>query len=251
MRLSEIRWAKLKLPFVTAESLLSHVPKIDLHIHTSFVDGEAGIKEIIQYAEHKGLQTIAFTEHARRSSTYLPEYLGEIKLYAFQTGIKVLKGVEVKIINLSGEIDVSPGVIDDLDIILGVIHRFPVSFREPIFAPKGDITADHAVEIEELATINMIKKGYADVVSHPGRIFEEQFGIPFPIPALDNIVLAAKQHRVAIELNSKAPNFPTVLRVCLKHNCLVSPGSDAHILEEIGSVTTALSDAMPRLRGDH
>ncbi|MGE5634240.1 MAG: PHP domain-containing protein, partial [Deltaproteobacteria bacterium] len=55
--------------------------KEDYHIHTNYNDHSASnltVKNIIKEAERKGLELIALTEHVRKTSEWISEYLNEV-----------------------------------------------------------------------------------------------------------------------------------------------------------------------------
>src|SRR5829696_461706 len=56
--------------------------KEDYHIHTNYNDHSAAnltVKNVIKEAEGKGLELIALTEHVRKTSEWVSEYLNEIE----------------------------------------------------------------------------------------------------------------------------------------------------------------------------
>jgi histidinol phosphatase-like PHP family hydrolase len=94
----------------------------DYHIHTKITDGKATPKDIIKIAKSLNVKTIAFTEHISKNPTY--------DWFAFRKeinklnkdGIKVLVGVEAKVLNASGDLNVSSEILEAADIVLGACH---------------------------------------------------------------------------------------------------------------------------------
>ncbi|MFZ0203112.1 MAG: PHP domain-containing protein, partial [Nitrososphaeraceae archaeon] len=76
-------------------------------MHSSYNDHSASdltVKNALDTAEKLGLRTLAFTEHVRRSSTWVPQYIQEIKLHSELSRINVITGFEAKILP-DGSID--------------------------------------------------------------------------------------------------------------------------------------------------
>ncbi|MGB7680009.1 MAG: PHP domain-containing protein, partial [Nitrososphaeraceae archaeon] len=76
-------------------------------MHSSYNDHSASdltVKNALDTAEKLGLRTLAFTEHVRRSSTWVPHYIQEIKLHSELSRINVITGFEAKILP-DGSID--------------------------------------------------------------------------------------------------------------------------------------------------
>ena len=82
----------------------------DLHMHSTWTDGLATIDEMAQAAKQRGLKYIAITDHSKRVAMVggldgkaLRRQWAEIdKLNERLSGIQVLKGVEVDILEAGG-----------------------------------------------------------------------------------------------------------------------------------------------------
>lgn len=225
------------LPFREAAALLRDVPLTDMHLHTMYTDGRMSVAEVLERAKASGLREIGFTDHARRTSTYVPAYLEEIGREALACPeVRVFRGLEVKITTLAGEIDLDEAMAGPLDFVVGSLHRLPAESDEEVFVSWNQVEPSRAVDIEVEATLAMMQRGRAQVVGHLGRVFLEHHDVPFPDSAMRAIVEGAKRYRVAIELNGCFPaeHFARVLRHCLDVNCLVAVSSDAHQPDEVG-----------------
>ena len=64
------------------------------------------IQNVLIRAEEIGLQTLAFTEHVRRTSDWIPRYLREIESYKNNnnSSLRIIPGFEAKIL-LDGSIN--------------------------------------------------------------------------------------------------------------------------------------------------
>ena len=96
--------------------------KIDYHIHTNITDGKMNMNKIIKKAKKLGIKKIAITEHISKKPTYnwfkFKDKIKKIKV----KGIKILVGVEAKVLNGKGELNVSKLILKKADIILGAVH---------------------------------------------------------------------------------------------------------------------------------
>lgn len=94
----------------------------DYHIHTKVTDGKADPQEIIVAAKSLKVDTIAFTEHISKNPTYdWFKFRGDI-LKLDSLGVKVLVGVEAKVLNNSGDLNVNRDVLAATDLVLGSCH---------------------------------------------------------------------------------------------------------------------------------
>ncbi|TAJ10913.1 MAG: hypothetical protein EPO61_01135 [Nitrospirae bacterium] len=239
------------LPFCEAAALLRDVPLTDMHLHTTYTDGRMSVAEVLELTKANGLREIGFTDHARRTSTYVPAYLDEIGREAARIcpEMRVFRGLEVKITTLAGEIDLAESAAASLDFVVGSLHRLPAKPDEEVFVSWNQVEPSRAVDVEVEATLAMVRLGRAQVVGHLGRVFLEHYHVPFPDSAIRTIVEGAKRHRVAIELNGRFPaeHFARVLHHCLDVNCLVAVSSDAHKAEDVGLGVRMLRAALQDL----
>lgn len=95
---------------------------IDYHIHTKITDGLCSPVEIIDEVKKLGIKKIAFTEHVREKLTYDWFKFRDEILSINPRGIKIIIGIETKVLNSEGKLDVSKDIFECADIILGSIH---------------------------------------------------------------------------------------------------------------------------------
>ena len=109
----------------------------DFHVHSTFSDdGASTLAQNVASAQERGLGTLCLADHVRRDTAWLPEFLGAVSAYRRLDGLAVLAGVEAKILDASGQLDLPPGLRgrhadagadapDGLDLILIADHQFP------------------------------------------------------------------------------------------------------------------------------
>lgn len=188
----------------------------DYHIHSNYNDHsepDLTIGNVIHFAECKGLKKIAFTEHVRKTSDWIPKYLDEIQTYAKNSSLDIVSGFEAKILQ-SGDIDC------------------PTEYRGKYFV----IASFHSVFGNKQVWINalksVIKDPTVDVIGHlapePGMKVNES--------EIDSIAEEIAQYRKVVELNSKYCRPPLEWIAAFKAKGVgFHLGSDAHSLRSVGS----------------
>lgn len=96
--------------------------RTDFHIHTNITDGKMTIVKVIQLARKLKIKEIAFTEHISKTPNYnWMEFRKKIK-DAIPLNLPVLIGVEAKVLNKRGDLNVESPILNKADIILGAVH---------------------------------------------------------------------------------------------------------------------------------
>ena len=187
----------------------------DFHIHANYNDHSdlnLTIKNAIEEAEKIGLECIAFTEHVRRSSEWINDYIKEIEQYKKKNKIKIIVGFEAKILS-DGNIDCNENVARNFFIVAS----FHTTFQ------------DKNKWLELLK--KTIKNELVDVIGHlaPENYFEIYDN------EIEEIGKLINENNKIVELNAKYRRPPEKwLRIFLKNGVKFHLGSDAHSLNEIG-----------------
>jgi putative hydrolase len=199
--------------------------KEDYHVHTNFNDhspNDLSVANVVKHAEHLGLKSLAFTEHVRKSSKWIPQYLEEIdKVKSLGTRIKIISGFEAKILE-DGSIDCPEEYNENF-----IIASFHTTYgnKEKWFR----------------ALKNAIEFSRANVIGHLAP--EESFDLSdIELEELANLLL---NHDRIIELNAKYRRPPLRwLGVFKRKQVRFHLGSDAHNLNDVGnfeSITNLIS----------
>lgn len=205
----------------------------DKHIHSSWSDGDSDIHSIVEKARAIGLKHIAITDHIRSSSTYFDNYFDEIKRIGLELNMNILAGFEAKVENLFGDVDFSSNVVNRAEIKIASVHRFPIGGK--LYEPQI-FTKEICQEIEFEITIAAIKNRKFDVLGHAGAMSLKVYN-DFRVDYFEDIILKCKENDIAFELNSchHLPVLDGLLDLLYKYDALVSFGSDAHKLDDIGN----------------
>ena len=187
----------------------------DYHVHSSYNDHSAldlTVKNALDRAAEVGLRTLAFTEHVRRSSSWVPQYIQEIKNLRESSMTNVIIGFEAKIL--------SDGSIDCLE-----------EYSEGYFI----IASFHSVYSDKKkwmdALLKTIENPNVNVIGHlaPEPTFHIDGG------EIDFIASRIVLHEKIVEINAKYHRPPRDWILSFREKGVrFHLGSDAHSLSEIG-----------------
>ena len=198
----------------------------DLHSHT-FMSGH-GIdtaRTIAEAAYRQGLEGIGITDHGPGIQGG-PEPIYFLSLTRMFGGlhlpIRIFTGVEDDIKNKKGELTLHDDVLSGLELVITGLHPF-------------SSIADFNRVDRTSAVVNAMASGRIKMFTHPVGTYLDV--------DIDEVIDAAVQHDVALELNtSKLQKKKTVLEYlekCALKGAKITVNSDAHIAEEVGQFLTA------------
>jgi putative hydrolase len=234
----------MKGPFFYARSLeTGSIPLVDAHIHTTLTDGRSAFDEYALRAKDLGLKAIAFTEHMDDTSVWFDDYLAlRERINELAAPVKVYFGAEVKACRIDGTLNLNFKRAIKLDFIIGVLHRYPDGTGS--YHSFHDLSAAQAQEIDFELSRALLSNPLVDVWGHPGGVYATYFGA-YREELLRELVAHAERNGKVVEINSKPryrPVFQVIYEECLRRDCLISIGSDAHEVSELGEVCTFLDN---------
>lgn len=195
----------------------------DLHVHT-MASGHAysTITEIAREAAAKGLKAVALTDHGPAMPGGPHRYyFGNLRvLPSVIEGVRIIRGVELNILNEFGEVDLSEGYLSRLDLAWAGLHAL-------CFDGSGS-------EIFTRAALNALENPYIDGIVHPGNP-------DFPLDA-GKVVRQARKYNKLVEINNSSFHVRLgSLEPCrhfaslaLEHGLMVVVNSDAHYAADVG-----------------
>lgn len=198
--------------------------KAELHAHTTASDGLLSIEELAQEAKRRGFHTIAVTDHSKSqpvanglSVERLREHVAAIREVNERLGgITVLAGSEVDI-HADGRLDYEDEDLALLDIVVA--------------SPHWALTQDPKKATARL--LRAVAHPLVDILGHPtGRLIGRRAGLS---PAMDEVIAAAKQHKVALEVNAHWMRLDlrdTHVRAAVEAGALVAINCDVHATED-------------------
>jgi DNA polymerase (family 10) len=164
----------------------------DLHMHTTWSDGNLSIREMAEIARARGLAYIVITDHSQSlgiASGLKIESLraqrDEIRQVDTEMGpdFRVFQGVELEI-RADGHLDYPDEVLAELDVVIASLHT---GLRQP----REQVTA---------RLLNAIRSPHVDIIVHPrGQM------IPNRDPAdldMDAVFAAAQETGTVLEINA-------------------------------------------------
>ena len=186
--------------------------KEDFHIHANYNDhspSNLSIENIVKQSQKIGLEKIAITEHVRKTSDWIPQYLNEIKSMNQKN---VIPGFEAKILP-DGSINCPEDYMEDYFIVASFHNLF------------------HEKEKWLRALEMAVKNPDVNVIGHLGP--EKSFDLSDD--ELNHLAeLIAKNNKI-VEINVKYHLPPKRwIKFFQEHKVQFHLASDAHALEDIG-----------------
>ena len=195
----------------------------DLHSHTDWSDGGSPIELMVEAARLLGREYLAITDHSPNltianglSAERLSEQLRVIDRLDAGSGIRVLKGIEVDILE-NGDLDQTPELLARLDIVVASVHS-------KLRADSATMTARMLAAVTNPRT---------NVLGHcTGRMVQGSRGTRPPSDFdAEGVFAACAENAVAVEINSRPERQDPpdeLIQLALKAGCLFSINSDAH-----------------------
>jgi DNA polymerase (family 10) len=209
--------------------------KSELHAHTTASDGLMSIEELATRAKERGFHTIAVTDHSRSSAVAggltverLLQHIEEVRRAEERVkGIRILAGSEVDIL-ADGRLDYPDEILRQLDIVVASPHA--ALSQEPALATARLISA--------------ITHPMVHILGHPtGRLINRRGGLS---PDMGAIIRAAKEHRVALEVNAHWMRLDlrdVHVRAAVEAGCMIAIDCDVHAPDDFDNLGFGIATA--------
>jgi putative hydrolase len=214
----------------------------DFHIHSLFSDGTSTVAENVRVARQRGLTRICIVDHVRRDTDWIPRFAQAVRAVRHLPGIEVLSGIEARILDRTGRLDMPPAVTG-IDLVLIADHQFPADLG-PIdpwemraAIRNGDIGLRDVINCLIEATINALSLVERPVLAHLFSILPKIGLAETSIPdiALRQLADAASETGALVEVNEKwACPSPRTLRAFACAGVPMVASSDSHDCRDIG-----------------
>ena len=97
----------------------------DHHVHSTFSDDAVStVADNVRAARDRGLRVVCLADHVRQGSPWVPDFVAAVREVRPVPGLEVLAGVEAKILNRAGELDL-PASLRGVDRVLIADHQYP------------------------------------------------------------------------------------------------------------------------------
>lgn len=195
----------------------------DLHLHSTWSDGSASIKDMAEAAKHAGLTYFCLTDHTGilkiaggLNPAQFEKQAQEIKLVQTQMkGFQILQGCELNILQ-DGTPDLPASTLKKLDIVVASIHH-------GLSQPKAKATS---------RILKAISNPHIDIIGHPtGRLISKREGYELDF---DAVFEACKTYDKALEIDSipeRTDLTATTVRAAISSGVKISISSDSHATE--------------------
>ena len=221
---------------------------MEAHLHTTWTDGRDDLPRYLDRAKEMGLTHVAVTEHADDRSAWYPDYIRQrSSMHRHADPVQLYFGAEVRLADAGGRLNMSAERLSQVDFVVGVLHRYP--------CPGGDISdprrisKERAQELDFSLSMALVANPAFHVFGHPGGMYAAHFDTYDPV-LMDRLLTCAVEHDKVVEINgSERYRAATrhVLAFCLQHDVMISIGSDAHSIAELGTVRDYLRLAVKEL----
>ncbi|MCU1299692.1 MAG: polymerase family protein [Acidobacteriaceae bacterium] len=174
----------------------------DVHMHTVETDGRNSIEEMAEAARERGYKYMAITDHSKNLAfaNGLDDERALKHIECIRAAndsikeIRIFAGIEVDILG-DGTLDLSDEVLQQMDLVIASVHSH--------FGQSAPDMTDRL--------IRAISNPNTSIIGHPtGRLLLRRDAYQFD---MDEVLKAAAQNKVAMELNS----YPDRLDLCDRH----------------------------------
>ena len=147
----------------------------DYHVHSEFSDDAVStIEENIAAAVAAGLTELRLIDHVRQSTPWVADFVTRVAAQPAHEGLTIVTGVETKVLNTAGDLDVPPD-LSGIDCIVIADHQFPGP-DGPWSPDKTRAAIADGLSAEE-ATGMLVTALNAAMERHPGSQLAHCFSI--------------------------------------------------------------------------
>lgn len=224
----------------------------DHHVHSTFSDDAVSTPaENLAAARRAGLREVRMVDHVRASSTHVPDMLAAVHALASAAGdVRVLTGVEAKILDVHGGIDAPPDVLAGLgsahgaDRVLLADHQVPgtdgpwsPSTTRRLLA-EGRVTGADVVELVVTGTMRAVERAGRAQLAHPFSVLPKvglgEDDVPDGLLDALGALLAATGTPAEVNEKWQCPG-PRVTARWRAAGVLLVASSDAHDAADVGA----------------
>lgn len=228
------------------------LPRVDgdHHVHSTWSDDAVStLAENLDAARRAGLREVRMVDHVRVSTTYVPEMLAAVRALPPVPGLRVLTGVEAKILDATGAIDAPPEVLASLgsphgpDRVLLADHQVPGTdgpwspSTTTRLVAEGRVTTADVVELVVTGTVRAVHRAGRAQLAHPFSVLPK-IGLSeddVPDDLLDELARVLVATGTPAEVNEKwrCPGRRVADRWRAAGVALVA-STDAHTASDVG-----------------
>lgn len=208
--------------------------KGDLHVHTNWSDGKSSIMEMAMEASRRGYEYLAITDHTHMpvarglNEKRLTNQMDEIDRINHELGdISLLKGAEVNL-DSYGNLDMSPDVLEGLDMVIASIH--------------SDLRQDPEKMNQRI--LNALENEHVNILAHPtGRKLKERK--PYQLN-IEELFSKARDTGTILEVNSQPKRLDLKdmhVKMAVEYGCQLSVSTDSHHTNDLSFMELGVATA--------
>jgi len=225
--------------YLSQEFSRNSIPRVDLQLHTKWTDAQNSVAEMYNEAVLNELRYVGFTEHASaRSDSWFSRFVADVRSLP-KIPCRAFVGAEARIIDDEGNLGASDEILDQCDIVLASVHRFPDG--------RGGVYSFHDIEREEAEALELhyslaaLDNPRVHVLSHPFGMCYKIFRITPSENSMRVLIEKVAQTNKMFEINAYYHPSPwKLIEWCRRGGAAISLGSDAHKCEEVGGIVKIL-----------
>lgn len=153
---------------------------------------------------------------------------------------RALVGLEARVCDFAGTLDCTQGMIDQTDLVIASVHRFPDK-RSGGALDFNEVSPSDALEIEYELMLAILENPVVDILGHPFGMSIKKYNLQPAASQMIALIRKAAEKSVAFEANAAYhTDLWQIVDWCRENNAMISLGSDAHSIQEVGSVVHIL-----------
>ncbi len=235
--------------------------EVDLHVHTRYcpcAKEEMTVEAVVEKALERGLKVIGFVPHSYPIAEHGLKMLGVYETVRedvgriSEPGLSIFVGAEVDCIDSSGKLLAGEEIARRVDYILAAPGHYHLSF---VNAPPEGRRA--SLEYHHRTIMNLLDNPSVSAIAHP---YSSLIDV---IPDLWEVAEGyfreeaqkAREKRKAMELNrallslerhtpDSLEAYGRFVEILAEEGAMFLLGSDAHLLEDVGKVPSALFEKL-------
>jgi putative hydrolase len=222
----------------------------DFHVHSTFSDDAvSSLTENVAAAYAAGLRELRLVEHVRASTTWVPEFTAALAAEVRPEGLMVFSGVEAKIMDSRGTVDVPADLVigkGGVDAVVLADHQFPgtdgpwspSATRARLDAGLAD---DDVLDILVTALVAAMERTERAQLAHCFSILPK-VGLSEDALSEEHLrawAAAAARTQTAVEVNEKwsCPS-PRSIAAAIAAGATIVASTDAHVASDVGVYDT-------------
>jgi putative hydrolase len=214
----------------------------DMHVHSTFSDGQNTIEENVAEAERLGLLELTCVDHVRADTAWLEDYIAAVRRVSATTSVVLRCAIETKLLDTAGNLDL-PADVSGVDVIYVADHQVPLA--DGPHTPKevkalmlnGTLSPAEVIEAIVTSTANALRRHSPVVIAHLFSVLPklglEEHQVPQDL--LEGLAEATAQTAAQIEVSERW-RCPTTRTLCpfLDRGVQLLLSTDSHRRETIG-----------------